>query len=225
MNTKTSLNNKHTNMNVFRRMYDCHATHELLKDPKAFTLLACIALRVNLHEETNAVGLQQYEAYVSAKCVGLTDKEFRCAKKRLERAGLVAWNKTKKGARIGSIATVLNADVFGVSILNGANKQANNGAEKGQQTKEYNIKDIKDKEIDLPLYFSSQEVIHALAIELKKGDAETKRLTEEFVKHCGVLKTTYSKNAAFALQRDFKDYAETHRATERIVPYGVVYYK
>ena len=95
---------------------------------------------------------------------------------------------------------------------------------KQKQTKEYNIKDIKDKAIDLPLYFSN-EVIHALAIELKKGDGETKRLTEEFVKHCGVLKTTYSKNAAFALQRDFKDYAVSHQATEYIVPYGVIYYK
>ena len=220
--------NKHTNMNVFRRMYDCHATHELLKDPSAFTLLACIALRANLHEETNAVGLHQFEAFVSARCVGLTDKQFRCAKKRLERAGLVAWKRTKKGARIGSVASLLNADVFGVSILSGASKGTDKGRTTGQQTKEYNIKDIKDKAIDLPLYFADTDVIHALAIEFKKTDDDIKNLATAFVKHCGFLKTAYSNNAAFALQRDFKTYVTQQQQTNNNpykVPYGVLYSK
>jgi len=216
-------------MNVFKRMYNCHATHELLKDHNAFALLACIALRANIHEETNLAGLHQFEAYVSHKCVGLTQKEFRCAKKRLEKGGFVAWNRTRKGARIGSIATLLNADVFGVSVLNGASKGANNRADKGQQIKEYNnIKGIKEKEINLPTYFSDNDVIHALAIELRKTDDNIKNLAEAFVKHCGLLKTTYSNNAAFALQRDFKNYVTQHQQTNNNpykVPYDTPYYK
>jgi hypothetical protein len=221
--------NNYTNMNVFKRMYNCHATHELLKDHKAFALLACIALRANIHPETNKEGLHQFEAYVSHKCVDLTEKEFRCAKKRLEKGGFVAWNRTRKGARIGSIATLINADVFGVSILNGASKRADNGADKGQQIKEYNnIKGIKDKEINLPLYFSDTDVIHALAIDLKRTDDSIKNLATAFVKHCGVLKTTYSNNAAFALQRDFKDFTTSHQQANNNpykVPYGVPYNK
>ena len=216
MNTKTS----------FYLMHRSEQTHWLRENhPNAFLLLTIIAERARWNEKNLTGGLKPLQCVLGTTEIlwkGCTRKILRGAIKTLIQGHQIVTKTTTKG----TIVTLVGTDVVQVNVNTKGQQRANEGPTEdiNGATNLKGYKKIEGYNLDLPLYFSN-DVIHALAIELKKGDAETKRLTEEFVKHCGVLKTTYSKNAAFALQRDFKDYAETHRATERLVPYGVVYYK
>jgi hypothetical protein len=216
MNTKTS----------FYLMHRSEQTHWLRENhPNAFLLLTIIAERARWNEKNLTGGLKPLQCVLGTTEIlwkGCTRKILRGAIKTLIQGHQIVTKTTTKG----TIVTLVGTDVVQVNVNTKGQQRANEGPTEdiNGATNLKGYKKIEGYNLDLPLYFTN-DVIHALAIELKKGDAETKRLTEEFVKHCGVLKTTYSKNAAFALQRDFKDYAETHRATERLVPYGVVYYK
>ncbi len=216
MNTKTS----------FYLMHRSEQTSWLRENhPNAFLLLTIIAERARWNEKNLTGGLKPLQCVLGTTEIlwkGCTRMQLRTAIRTLIRNHQIVTKTTKRG----TVVTLINTDIVEVNINKVNHKITNQQPSEGENatTNLKGYKKIEGYNLDLPLYFSN-DVIHALAIELKKGDAETKRLTEEFVKHCGVLKTTYSKNAAFALQRDFKDYAETHRATERLVPYGVVYYK
>lgn len=216
MNTKTSFYLMH-------RSEQCHWLRE--NHPNAFLLLTIIAERARWNEKNLTGSLKPLQCVLGTTEIlwkGCTRKILRGAIKTLIQGHQIVTKTTTKG----TIVTLVGTDIAQVNVNTKGQQRANEGPtdDVNGATNLKGYKKIEGYNLDLPLYFSN-DVIHALAIELKKGDAETKRLTEEFVKHCGVLKTTYSKNAAFALQRDFKDYAETHRATERLVPYGVVYYK
>jgi hypothetical protein len=88
------------------------ATWELLEDHNAFVLLTVIALRARRTHSFNRHGLQigqaligDYEAY------GLTEKQYRLAKARLERYGLAGFKATNRG----TIATLLGREIFDIN--------------------------------------------------------------------------------------------------------------
>ena len=216
MNTKTS----------FYLMHRSEQTHWLRENhPNAFLLLTIIAERARWNEKNLTGGLKPLQCVLGTTEIlwkGCTRMQLRTAIRTLIRNHQIVTKTTKRG----TIVTLVGTDIVQVNVNTKNHKVTNEQPTEGENetTNLKGYKKIEGYNLDLPLYFSN-DVIHALAIELKKSDAETKRLTEEFVKHCGVLKTTYSNKAAFALQRDFKDYAVSHQTIERIVPYGVVYYK
>lgn len=83
--------------------------YELLADPLALHLLIVIAVRARYTDEPSIHGLTFGQALVGdSAAIGMTDKQYRGAKKRLERAGLVRFTGTPQG----SIATLLDSRVI-----------------------------------------------------------------------------------------------------------------
>lgn len=114
---------------------------ELLKDPPAYLLLSQIAYRARWSDEYNKDGLTMGQALIGDyKNIGLTEKQYRNAKNRLERGGFA----TFKRAYNGTIATLVNSNVFDININVGANTSTEKGQSKGDQ-RATNKKDKKEK--------------------------------------------------------------------------------
>jgi len=194
--------------------------------PFAFLLLTVIADRIKWNDNYNKLKLQLFQCVV-----GTTEVLWKgCTRQRLRTAisTLITLEQiTIKTTKQGTIVTLINSDIITIRTSSVTNELNKNQPTEGQKSTT-NLEHTRTLEgIDLPLYFSN-DVIHALAIELKKADADIKHLADAFVKHCGVLKTSYSNNAAFALQRDFKTYVAQQQQTNNNpykVPYGVLYSK
>jgi hypothetical protein len=111
-------------------------------DHKAFVLLTVIALRARYADGPNMLGLSFGQAVVGdLASVGLTPKEYRCAKRRLERLQLATFT----GSRRGTIATLTDSRIFSLRderewgdhkgepiSEHDSEKRANAGAGKGQ---------------------------------------------------------------------------------------------
>ncbi len=99
-------------MSGFITLHRVPNTVELLQDPKAWTLLSLIAIRARWSGDTISIhGLLPGQAFIGdCKSCGLSPKEYITAKKRLEKWGLVSFKGTNKG----TIATLLNRDVYDI---------------------------------------------------------------------------------------------------------------
>lgn len=85
---------------------------ELLKRPKCFALLALIAQRARRTGEINLHDLNVGEALIGDhKTVGLTQQEYRTAKKTLERLRLATFTGTSKG----TVACLIDKSVFDIN--------------------------------------------------------------------------------------------------------------
>lgn len=110
------------------------AALELNQDPKALSLLYAIARRAR--RTPGVVWINNCSFYLEIgealigdiKNIGLTEKEYREAKKRLERRGFAAFRRANKG----TIARLINQDVFDINPEEGANKTADSTATKGR---------------------------------------------------------------------------------------------
>jgi len=86
---------------------------ELMKNPKAFTLLAQIALRARRTNRFNINELIAGEALIGDfKSIGMSRQEYRTALKKLQKWGFVTIKTTNKG----TIAMLCNSDVFNINI-------------------------------------------------------------------------------------------------------------
>ena len=99
-------------MTGFIKLQRSYETAELVKDPKALALFTLVAIRARWHDSPNRHNLKIGQALIGdpTEC-GLSPKEYRTAKKRLEKTEQVAF----KGTSNGTIATIINTDVFEVS--------------------------------------------------------------------------------------------------------------
>lgn len=96
----------------FIKLMRTDVTKELLKDPKSWALLSLIAYRAKWSKGLSVHNLEQGQALIGdADACGLSAKEYRTAKKKLSQWGLVACKATNKG----TVATLLNADVYDVN--------------------------------------------------------------------------------------------------------------
>jgi len=114
----------------FVKMMRGDATRELMRDHKAFTLLAQIAERARQKDGpfTGSTGitiwLKKGQAFIGDyESIGLTEKEYRCAKKRLMKCKYADF----EGANKGTIATLINNDVFDATFQNRADKGRTRG--------------------------------------------------------------------------------------------------
>ena len=124
---------------------------ELLKDPPAYLLLSQIAYRARWTDEYNKDDLSIGQALIGDyKNIGLTEKQYRNAKKRLERGGFA----TFKRAFNGTVATLTNTDIFDINIGDGANPSIEKGQSKGDQ-RATNKKDKKDKNVLFDQFYSN----------------------------------------------------------------------
>jgi hypothetical protein len=103
----------------------------LFRDPNAFTLLSCIAFRAWYTRGTlNPHGLTFGQAMLGDwREVGLSQKEYRCAKDRLVKKGLASFRGTKDG----TIATLLDSRVYSIAD---ERKTPKNGDQKGERFSE-----------------------------------------------------------------------------------------
>jgi hypothetical protein len=127
-------------------------TLELMKDPKAWTLFSLIAYRAKRTNEASIYGLKIGEALIGDyKSCGLSEKEYRNAKKRLAKMGLAVF----KGANKGTVATLINTDIFDINAEDGGEQKGGQGASKGRtrggqgasKKKEKNEKKEKSEEV------------------------------------------------------------------------------
>ncbi|HTA63764.1 MAG TPA: hypothetical protein VK835_14975 [Bacteroidia bacterium] len=217
-----------TKTTSFYLMHRGEKTQWLRKNhPFAFLLLTVIAERIKWNENYNKLNLQLFQCVI-----GTTEKLWKgCTRMQLRTAIQTLKSNhqiTTKTTNLGTVVTLISSDVITIRTSTVTNDLTKNQPTESQKSTT-NLEHTRTLEgISLPLYFSDNDVIHALAIELKKTDDSIKNLATAFVKHCGFLKTTYSNNAAFALQRDFKNYVTQQQQTNNNpykVPYGVLYSK
>lgn len=95
---------------------------EILKRPKAFSLLAQIALKAKRNTLLSVLGLKYGEALITdPQLCGLTQQEYRTAKKQLAEFNLVSFRATNRG----TVAKLMNSSIFEL-VPDWANKQATN---------------------------------------------------------------------------------------------------
>jgi len=124
-----------------------NTTRELLKDRKAFALLTAIACRAKRTDDFNIHGLAPGQALIGDhKNCGLSEQEYRGAKTRLKRYGLVDFKATPRG----TIATLCSTAIYDINVTEGQqadNEQPTDGqrAANGQATTIKNEKNEKKK--------------------------------------------------------------------------------
>lgn len=121
-------------------------TEELLQDPKAFALLTLIALRAKRTDAFCRHGLEIGQALVGDyQACGLTIREYRGAKARLQRYGLARLHGTPKG----TIATLCDTSVFDINDEGPGQTEVKPGASPGpakDQRRSTNKNDKNEKD-------------------------------------------------------------------------------
>jgi hypothetical protein len=85
-------------------------------DHKAWALLTLIAYRARYNDdEPNPYKLELGEALINNKAAGLTMKEYRNAKRRLQEGKQAVFRRATTGANRGTVAKLLNSDVFDIN--------------------------------------------------------------------------------------------------------------
>jgi len=128
-------------------------SNELCKFPYAFTLLSVIALRARRTAKDDGPNIHNLNArealigdYVN---YGMSEQNYRTAKKQLEDFGLITTQATNRG----TIATICSTEVYDINLDENAgasnertNGQANDPANSSLTTKEEVKKPNKEKE-------------------------------------------------------------------------------
>jgi len=101
----------------FLKMMRTAETLELLiNEPNAFRLAAIIAWRCRWRDGFNAQGLTQGEALLGdCNQCGLTEKEYRTAKAKLQKWKFAAFKRAVVGKRRGTIGRLLDTRLFDTS--------------------------------------------------------------------------------------------------------------
>ena len=114
-------------------------TDTLLADMRALHLLTVIALRARYSAAPSVHGLTFGQAMIGDwEKIGMTQKEYRCAKQRLAAFGLASF----KGKSRGTVATLLDQRVFN---LGDDRKEAKQGEQKGDQKSDH-FSEVKTEE-------------------------------------------------------------------------------
>lgn len=123
----------------FLKLMRGEATVELMKDPKAFTLLSLVAYRARREGGFSLHNLQPGESLIGDfESCGLTEGEYRAAKQRLAAWGFITCRTTNRG----TVARLINTAIFDANTTssNGQNdtpatgqQRANDGRTTGQQ--------------------------------------------------------------------------------------------
>lgn len=108
---------------MWRRDRQCE---DLMKNPAVWTLLCLIAYRAKRTDSLSYQNLKIGEALIGDhKTIGLTEQQYRTAKRKLEMYGIV----TFKGTTKGTIATLCDSTVFDLNYETGQrpSKRKSNG--------------------------------------------------------------------------------------------------
>lgn len=159
-------------MNSFAPLYRSDESRELLKNhPNAFLLLAQIALRAKW-KDCNVTGLKKGQAQIGDyKHAGLkSERAYRHAKTILEKKCKIA---TFQGTSKGTIATLIESSVFGVSVETRGEPTGRRRTDKGRARDELGTTNYKDKTKeeykDKPSVYSSETEKIIINYALQQG--------------------------------------------------------
>ena len=111
----------------FVKLQRTETTLELLRHKNAMHLLTVIALRARYADPSSLSGLSLGEAFIGDhEQYGMTRKEDRCARQKLEKWGLV----TFRSSRAGTVARLVDSRVFS---LRDERESPKKGQQEGQQ--------------------------------------------------------------------------------------------
>jgi hypothetical protein len=117
------------------------ASDELLRDPKAFALLALVALRARWRTTLSVDRLELCEALLGDhKTLRLTRGEYRAALGRLETYGLITTRTTNKGT-IAKLSSSLVFDINACKLHQSNNQQKSRSITKEQPENDLRITD------------------------------------------------------------------------------------
>ena len=163
-------------MTSFIKFYRSEETSELMKKPKAFTLLALIARRARRTNTFNVKNLLPGEALIGDyKSCGLSESEYRTAKRNLQKWELATFRSTNRG----TIAKLTSTEVFDINCEHDDNlhdtkttKQRRTNYEQVATNKNVikNEKNEKEKTRDCPDWLNVDlfKEYEELRIKLKK---------------------------------------------------------
>lgn len=113
MDTNHSNHKTEADRRGFYKTFRGEPTRELMHNKNAFMLLSLIALRARRTQSFSTDNLEPGQALIGDhRACGLTQSEYRTAKKSLARYHLATFKTTSKG----TIATLCNTDVFDINI-------------------------------------------------------------------------------------------------------------
>ncbi len=170
----------------FIKMIRGNAILNLLKHPNEFLLLSLIALRARRTDDVDFTGLKVGQAMIGDyKNCGLTEQRYRSAKTNVQAWGLATFKGTSKG----TIATLMNSDIFDINIgkTQRTKQRANNDPANGQitdgQRLTKNVKNVKNLEGTFPKWLNkklwAEFILHRKQMKSPMSDmAEKKNLTE-----------------------------------------------
>jgi len=109
----------------FIKLQRTQETYDLMRDRNAFHLLSIIAIRARFSAQPSHDGVTFGQAFLGdVKAYGMSEKEYRCAKARLEKWGFASF----KGSAKGTVATLSDSRVFSI-------RDERNMAKKGGPTR------------------------------------------------------------------------------------------
>jgi hypothetical protein len=132
-------------MNGFIKMHRSNDTELLHKYPATNHLMSVIAYRARRTDHPFN-GLKAGQAYVGDyKDIGLTERQYRTAKARLEKCGLCVFKGTNKG----TIATITNTKVYDINEnMKDGQETDKRRTRDGQKTTNKECKNERMEEID-----------------------------------------------------------------------------
>ena len=133
--------------NSFVKLIRSEDTMELMKKPREFMLLTLIAYRAKRTIAFNHLGLEIGEALIGDhQSCGLTERQYRTAKKNIEKWEFATFKATNKG----TIAKLLDSRVYDINIDTADNQFVGQSSDRrrtgvGQATTNKNIKKNKNE--------------------------------------------------------------------------------
>ena len=135
-------------------------TNELMKYPPAFMLLTQIALRARRTNKFSLHNLKQGEAMIGDySSIGITQQQYRTAKKNLEKWGFATFRSTSRE----TIARITNTDIYNVNLENSneyVNSQTTNKEQPGNDLEATNNNVKKENNDKIELKEFSSEIIN-----------------------------------------------------------------
>lgn len=160
----------------FIKFVKSERSERLRKDPNAFMILMECAIRANRFIKTNALGMAQFQCVIGkSDFPWMTEKDYRGAKRRLTRGGLV----TLKGRTNGTIATLSNAMIWDINAERGEAKggpmaqEGRTSGTLGAPNKNKEKEERKRKEI--------KEVFDYLNLKTGKNFSHATKATSDYV--------------------------------------------
>ena len=124
------------------KLHRSSETLELLKKPNEFSLYTMIAIRAKRTGDFNVHNLEVGEALIGDhQSCGLTQRQYRTAKKNLETWGVATFKATNKG----TVARLLDTRIYNINI-----EQSDNPSDKQDDNPATSQRQASDKQGDKP---------------------------------------------------------------------------